>query len=121
MNNIKETVAKNLTKLRQERNLTQSEVAQMLNYTDKSVSKWEHAETTPPIDVLKQLADLYEVSLDYLVSDRNEDFYDNTYTGKRNTTNKIWARQPVMSSLFLLLISASLPEIVFVLAFLIIP
>ena len=89
MNNIKETVAKNLTKLRQERNLTQSEVAQMLNYTDKSVSKWEHAETTPPIDVLKQLADLYEVSLDYLVSDRNEEFYDSTYTGKRNTTNKI--------------------------------
>ena len=89
MNKIKETVAKNLTKLRQERNLTQSEVAQILNYTDKSVSKWEHAETTPPIDVLKQLADLYEVSLDYLVGDSNEKFYDSKYTGKRNTTNKI--------------------------------
>lgn len=89
MNNVKETVAKNLTKLRQQKNLTQSEVAQILNYTDKSVSKWEHAETTPPIDVLKQLADLYEVSLDYLVGDYNDKFYDSKYTGKKNTTNKI--------------------------------
>lgn len=89
MNNVKETVAKNLTKLRQQKNLTQSEVAQILNYTDKSVSKWEHAETTPPIDILKQLADLYEVSLDYLVGDYNDNFYDSKYTGKKNTTNKI--------------------------------
>ena len=89
MDNIKEIVAKNLTNLRQKKNLTQSEVAQILNYTDKSVSKWEHADTTPPIDVLKRLADLYGVSLDYLVSETNNDFYDSTYTGKKNITNKI--------------------------------
>lgn len=89
MSDIKEILAKNLTELRIKKNLTQSQLAEKLNYTDKSVSKWEHAETTPPIDVLKQLADLYEVSLDYLVSEEPDDSFDKTYNNKKNVTNKI--------------------------------
>ena len=89
MSDIKEILAKNLTELRIKKNLTQSQLAERLNYTDKSVSKWEHAETTPPIDVLKQLADLYEVSLDYLVSEEPDDSFDKTYNNKKNVTNKI--------------------------------
>ena len=89
MSDIKEILAKNLTELRIKKNLTQSQLAEKLNYTDKSVSKWEHAETTPPIDVLKQLADLYEVSLDYLVSEEPDDSFDKTYNNKKNVMNKI--------------------------------
>ena len=58
MNNVKDILAQNLIKLRTENNLTQTELAEKLNYTDKSISKWEHGETTPPIDVLKDIADL---------------------------------------------------------------
>ena len=89
MGNIKENVAENLSRLRQEKNLTQNEVATRLNYSDKAVSKWECGETTPPIDVLKQLADLYEVSLDFLVEENPEKSYDKVYSSNRNRTNKI--------------------------------
>ena len=89
MGNIKENVAENLSRLRQEKKLTQSAVATRLNYSDKAVSKWECGETTPPIDVLKQLADLYEVSLDYLVEENPEKSYDKVYSSNRNKTNKI--------------------------------
>lgn len=89
MNNVKEILAKNLTKLRLENKMTQSEVAEKLNYTDKSVSKWERGEAVPPIDVIKDLADLYGVSLDFLVSDAQDGSYDKRYTSKSNNANKI--------------------------------
>ncbi len=89
MNNVKDILAQNLIKLRTENNLTQSELADKLNYTDKSVSKWEHGETTPPIDVLKDIADLYNVSLDYLVTETPDEFYDKKYNVKENTPNKL--------------------------------
>ncbi|MEG1499724.1 MAG: helix-turn-helix transcriptional regulator, partial [Clostridia bacterium] len=41
MNNIKEIVSTNLIKLRKNANLTQAELAEKLNYSDKAVSKWE--------------------------------------------------------------------------------
>ena len=89
MEDIKKTLAQNLTSLRNENKLTQSEVAKILNYTDKSVSKWEHGDAVPPIDVLKNLADLYNVSLDYLVTGKEDTSYDKRYTSKENTPNKI--------------------------------
>lgn len=65
---IKTVVAENLTALRKNKNLTQSDVAAMLNYSDKSVSKWEHADSLPDISILAQLCEIYGVTLDYLVS-----------------------------------------------------
>ena len=62
-------VARNLAALRKARGLTQGELAEKFNYTDKSISKWEHGETMPDIEVLKQLCDFYGVTLDYLVTE----------------------------------------------------
>lgn len=89
MNNVKDNLPQNLTKLRLSSKMTQSEVAEKLNYTDKSVSKWERGEAIPPIDVIKDLADLYGVSIDYLVSDGKNISYDKRYTSKANNANKI--------------------------------
>ena len=89
MENIKDIIAINLSNLRNKANMTQSELAQKLNYSDKSISKWEHGETTPPIDVLKSLADLFGVSLDYLVTYNPDDNYDKKYTPKVNLPNKL--------------------------------
>jgi len=68
MEPIKITIAHNLIELRKAKNLTQSELAEMFSYSDKSVSKWEHGETTPDIETLKQLCDFYGVTIDYLFS-----------------------------------------------------
>lgn len=67
MNNVKSIVAKNIAKLRQAKGMTQGELAEKLNYSDKAVSKWERAESMPDISVLVELADIFDVSLDYLV------------------------------------------------------
>ncbi len=89
MNNVKEILPQNLTKLRTESKMTQIEVAEKLNYTDKSVSKWERGEAIPPIDVLKDLADLYGVSIDFLVTNTDDVSYDKKYTSRTNNRNKI--------------------------------
>ncbi|MBQ9766123.1 MAG: helix-turn-helix transcriptional regulator [Lachnospiraceae bacterium] len=67
MDNVKLTIAKNLVKLRQEKGMTQSELAEKLNYSDKAVSKWERGESMPDITVLVMIADMFGISLDYLV------------------------------------------------------
>ncbi len=67
MDDIKQIIAKNLTALRKEMHLTQAELAEKINYTDKAVSKWERGESVPDIEILKKLADLFGVPLDYLV------------------------------------------------------
>ncbi len=73
MNDIKTTVAKNITELRLLNNMTQAELGEKLNYSDKTVSKWERAESTPDISVLCEIADLFGVTVDYLVSAENAD------------------------------------------------
>jgi DNA-binding XRE family transcriptional regulator len=49
--------------------MTQIELADQLNYSDKAISKWERAESIPDITVLKAIADLFQVPLDYLVQE----------------------------------------------------
>lgn len=73
MEDIKSIVAKNITELRLLNNMTQAELAEKLNYSDKTVSKWERGESTPDIAVLAALADLFGVTLDYLVRAENID------------------------------------------------
>ncbi len=65
---VKNVIAENLVTFRKKANLTQQELAEFLNYSDKAVSKWERAEGTPDIFVLKFLADLYGITVnDFLV------------------------------------------------------
>lgn len=70
---IKTTVANNLIALRKSKGLTQADVANSLNYSDKSVSKWEHADSLPDISILSALADMYGVTLDYLTHEDAEE------------------------------------------------
>ncbi len=65
---LKDIIAANLIRLRQEAGLTQLQLAEMLNYSDKAVSKWERGESIPDLRVLIRLAQLYHISLDDIVS-----------------------------------------------------
>ncbi len=89
MSEIKEIIGKNLTALRNAKGITQAELAKALNYTDKSVSKWELGESLPPIDVLKKLADNYGVTLDYLTTEFHDVNSSKLINSKNNRTNKI--------------------------------
>lgn len=67
--NIKENLAKNLVTYRKNAGLTQIELAEKLNYSDKAVSKWERGESVPDLCVLKQIADFYKITIDTLISE----------------------------------------------------
>ena len=71
MEDIKSIVAKNITELRLRNNMTQLELAEKLNYSDKTISKWERAESSPDIAVLVEIAALFGVTLDQLVRNGN--------------------------------------------------
>ena len=60
-------IAKNLSALRRQNKLTQLEVSEKLNYSDKTISKWERGEALPDTDNLIRLARLYNVSIDEIV------------------------------------------------------
>ena len=66
---VNERIAKNLTFYRKAAGFTQAELAQKINYSDKSVSKWESANGVPDIYILFQLASLYGVTVNDLVSE----------------------------------------------------
>ena len=68
LSELKLISASNIISLRTAAGLTQAELGAKLNYSDKSVSKWERGEAIPDAFVLKQLAELFGVSVDYLLS-----------------------------------------------------
>jgi transcriptional regulator with XRE-family HTH domain len=72
MSDLKDIIAKNLVRLRQDANLTQLQLAEMLNYSDKAVSKWERGESVPDLRVLIQLANIYNIKVDDIISEQPE-------------------------------------------------
>lgn len=68
MDDFKKVVAENITKLRTSMNLTQAQLGEKLNYSDKSISKWERGESVPDVFVLKKIADLAGVTVDYIIT-----------------------------------------------------
>lgn len=61
------SVGERLLQLRNKKGMTQEDLAEYLNVSRQSVSKWELNKTLPDVEKLMQLSDLYEVTLDYLV------------------------------------------------------
>ena len=66
MSDLKHQIARNLVELRKMKKYTQQDVANLVQYSDKAVSKWEKGESLPDIEVLYQLCNIYGVTLDYL-------------------------------------------------------
>lgn len=72
MDNFKEIIAKNLIMFRTKAKLSQLELAQKINYSDKSISKWERGLGLPDCIVLKQLAEIYDIKVDdFFVENEN--------------------------------------------------
>ena len=71
MEDLNITISQNITFLRKKAGLTQLQLAEKLNYSDKAVSKWERGESLPDIVVLKRIADMFNVTLDTLVTPQN--------------------------------------------------
>ena len=72
MDERKATIASNLIRLRLAAGMTQAELGEKLNYSDKSISKWERGDVTTDVFVLMQIADIFGVDVDYLLKPHNE-------------------------------------------------
>ena len=66
---LKYFIGKNIAAYRKRCGLTQAELADKLNYSDKAVSKWERGESTPDIITLAQLAEQFGITVDELIRD----------------------------------------------------
>lgn len=75
---LKKKIGKSIAFYRQKSNMKQSDLAEKLNYSDKSISKWERGEGVPDILVLKKMGDLFGVTV-------NDFLYENpkNYTPER--------------------------------------
>lgn len=73
MKELKHIIADNLINLRKANKLTQLELAAKLNYSDKAISKWERGDSMPDIFMFKELADMYGVTLDYIMTEHSEE------------------------------------------------
>ena len=67
MEDYSQIIAKNITGLRKSQNLTQQDFAKIFSYSDKTVSKWELGYAIPSVETLKQMADYFNVTVDYFL------------------------------------------------------
>lgn len=65
---IKENIANNLVVLRRRFQITQLELATILNYSDKSISKWERAEGVPDIYVIYEICNFFHIKVDQFIT-----------------------------------------------------
>jgi len=109
--NWKEILAGNLARLRREKGLTQAELGEKLNYSDKSVSKWERGEGVPDLQVMVALSELYGVSIDDMTGrkgvDKENALCADTKAADRTflmivTQSVIWLLAIILFSVFLL-------------------
>ena len=67
---LRENFAHNLSVFRRQSGMTQLELAEKLNYSDKSVSKWERAEGIPDLFVVSSIAELFGVTVNDMINDK---------------------------------------------------
>ena len=89
MENVKEIIARNLAELRKSHKMTQSALAEMLNYSDKAISRWEHAETLPDIETLCRICEIYGVSFEYLLNKEPVEADYSTAKPIKNTARRV--------------------------------
>lgn len=86
MKEFNKIIATNLVYLRKKSNLTQLQLAEKLNYSDKAISKWETGETMPDIEVLFNLTKMYGVTLDFLTTEHD---FNEVKISNADKSNKI--------------------------------
>ena len=67
---IKQNFARNLLAYRKSRSLTQSQLAERLNYSDKSISKWERGDVLPDVVTISMIAEFFGITIDQLIGSK---------------------------------------------------
>ena len=97
--------ADKLITLRKKAGWSQEELAEKLNVTRQSVSKWEGAQSVPDIDKILQLSCLFGVTTDYLLKD---DQGEPEYT--ENDTSSLPRRKALTAAYWLVVVAIFGPK-----------
>jgi len=104
-----EKIGKFISECRKDKNLTQSELAEKLGVTDKSISNWENGRNMPDLSLFKPLCDILEISINDLISgekvskDKYQDkFEENLISTIDYTTKKIIEKNNVIGLLLII-------------------
>lgn len=62
-----ENIGKFIAELRKENNMTQQQLADKLGVTDRAVSNWENGRRLPDISLLKELSEIYDITIDEII------------------------------------------------------
>ncbi len=106
MNELNLVIANNLIRLRKQNNLTQLQLANQLNYSDKAISKWEKGTCVPSVEVLMKVASFYGVRIEDIL-------YENRETKPKSERVKLRVTLSLLSCVFVWLIAT----IIFVILF----
>ena len=100
MDELKRIVAENLIRLRQNSGMTQADLGEKLNYSDKTVSKWERAESLPDVYVLKQISTIFGVTVDMLLSPHGKEDFEIEPTETKEKERSYSSNMITMISVF---------------------
>ena len=93
MDEQKQLLCQNLIKYRKALGLTQAELGERINYSDKAISKWERGDGFPDVFVLNQIAEIFGTSVDKLLKENPQK------KAKVNSKKKINAKRALITSL----------------------
>ncbi|MGN0486030.1 MAG: helix-turn-helix domain-containing protein [Acutalibacteraceae bacterium] len=99
-NEFRLNFGRKLHALRKRKGLTQQELANELNYTDKAISKWERGESIPDSYTLYVIADFFAVSIDDLISDQEKISAGLSVDPKERTSTKLFVPMIVSVGIF---------------------
>ncbi|MCC4044838.1 helix-turn-helix domain-containing protein [Enterococcus gallinarum] len=76
-------IGENIKKLRKAKRMTQKEVANQLNVTPQTISKWERNISYPDLDMLVKLSQLFHISTDALLGNTKPTFFTSLFSKKK--------------------------------------
>ena len=93
MENVKAIVSQNLIRLRKENNLTQAELAKLINYSDKAISRWETGDVVPDLETIYALSEVFGVPVSSITEKQSEE--------KKDKNKDATLSQKILSQIFL--------------------
>ena len=88
-----------LQKLRKDNNLSQEQLAEKIGVSRQAISKWERGEATPDSDNLICLAKIYNISLDELISSKENNNMNEESKKTKSSTKKSNKHKPDINEL----------------------
>ncbi len=98
-------VANNITTYRKKLGLTQLQLAELISYSDKAVSKWERAEALPDVFVLSQIAEVFKITVNDLLTKVDDKKIENNIIEEKRFTNRNRIIITILSALLVWFIS----------------